>query len=388
MASKPNILFVSHDANRAGAQLFLLNIMKDFKAAGYGVQLLCLLKWGPLLSDFESVCEVKESPKKSKKKSKLLSKIIKIDSKKGFSSFIKETYGSRKIDFIYANTIATACSATQIKDVLQVPLISHIHELQFSLDLYAGKSEKENLLKSSDGIIACSQAVKDNLVEGDSTLASKTTVIHSFVDNESVLELFKNSVPKAIKEEFNLPQDAFLAGACGNAEWRKGLDVFINLVNAIKQNNSNQKIHFVWIGLKPEGKYYEQIMYDVRKMNIADYVTFISPTPKAVEIINALDVFVVSSREDPFPLVMLEAALCQKPILGFKNTGGCSEFVKDEAGILAEYLDVNGMAKNLLYLANNKEIREAKGKSGHNSILTNYSFEHSVEKLKQYLDKF
>ncbi|WP_341225626.1 glycosyltransferase family 4 protein [uncultured Arcticibacterium sp.] len=388
MASKPNILFVSHDANRAGAQLFLLNIMKDFKAAGYGVQLLFLLKWGPLLSEFEEVCEVKESPKQSKKKSKILSKLIKTDSKKDFKEFIKEGYSSEKIDFIYANTIATACSATQIKEVLQVPLISHIHELQFSLDLYAGKSEKENLLKSSDGIIACSQAVKDNLVEGDSRLAAKTTVIHSFVDNESVLKLFKNAVPKSIKEEFKLPQDAFLAGACGNAEWRKGLDIFISLVNAIKQKNPSKKIHFVWIGLKPEGKYYEQIMYDVRKMGIADYVTFISPTPKAVEIINALDVFVVSSREDPFPLVMLEAALCQKPILGFKNTGGCSEFVKDEAGILAEYLDVDGMAKNLLYLSDHKDIGETKGKNGHNSILKNYSFEHSVEKLKTYLANF
>lgn len=388
MASKPNILFVSHDANRAGAQLFLLNIMKDFKAAGYGIQLLCLLKWGPLLSEFEEVCEVKESPKQSKKKSKILSKIIKADAKKDFKGFIDETYGSKKIDFIYANTIATACSATQIKEVLSVPLISHIHELQFSLDLYARKSEKENLLKSSDGIIACSQAVKDNLVEGDPSLASKTTVIHSFVDNESVLKLYKNSIAESIKEEFKLPKDAILAGACGNAEWRKGLDIFISLVNAIKQKETKQKIHFVWIGLKAEGTYYEQIMYDVRKMGISEYVTFINPTPKAVEIINALDVFVVSSREDPFPLVMLEAALCKKPILGFKNTGGCSEFVKDEAGILAAYLDVEGMAENLLYLADNKEIREAKGQNGHNSILTNYSFEHSVEKLKVYLEKF
>lgn len=388
MASKPNILFVSHDANRAGAQLFLLNIMKDFKAAGYGVQLLCLLKWGPLLQEFEEVCEVKESPKKAKKRSRILSKIVKSDVQKDFSNFIEENYGSRKIDFIYANTIATACSASQIKTALNVPLISHIHELQFSLDLYAGTADKETFLKSSDGIIACSQAVKDNLVENDASLASKTTVIHSFVDNDSVLKLFKNSVPKSIKEEFNLPQDAFLTGACGNAEWRKGLDIFISLVNSIKQKNPSQKIHFVWIGLKAEGKYYEQIMYDVRKMGISDYVTFISPTPKAVEIINALDVFVVSSREDPFPLVMLEAALCQKPILGFKNTGGCLEFVKDEAGILAEYLDVDGMAKNLLYLSEHKDIAETKGKNGHNSILKNYSFEHSVEKLKVYLANF
>ena len=74
--------------------------------------------------------------------------------------------------------------------------------------------------------------------------------------------------------------------------------------------------------MKPEGSYYEQIMYDIRKMELTEFVTFIKPTSKAIDIIDLLDVFVVSSREDPFTLVMLEAAFCQKPILGFKNTGG------------------------------------------------------------------
>jgi glycosyltransferase involved in cell wall biosynthesis len=384
-SSKKNILFVSHDANRAGAQLFLLNIMKDFKAKGFGIHLLCLNKWGPLLANFEDLCEVLELPPKSSRKEMVLSKIFKSG---GPKYFIKDSYSKKGIDLIYANTIATASAAFGIKEALDVPLIAHIHELSFSLSLYASKADKNNFLSSADGIIACSEAVRDNLVNGDPSLSEKTEVIHSFVDNERVLKLHEVSDKAEIKKEFGLPEKTLLAGACGNAEWRKGLDVFINLVNTVSRKALANPVHFVWIGLQPEGEYYDQIMYDVAKMGIEAYLTFIPPTPKAVEIINALDFFIVSSREDPFPLVMLEAALCQKPILGFKNTGGCSEFVKDEAGILANYLDTEGMAENLITLADNKALRRQKGLNGYNSILKTYSFEHSVEKLEVYLDKF
>lgn len=383
--SEQNILFLSHDANRAGAQLFLLNVMQDFKVSGYGVHLLCLHKWGSLIPDFEKLCAVHEIPKAYTTSANILSKL---SGKSGLARFIKKTFGSKKINLIYANTVATSCSATKIKSILGVPLISHIHELQFSLNLYSKEKDKDSLLKNSDGIIACSQAVKENLVENNGTQDKKVEVIHSFVDNQQVLKIFHESDPEAIKKEFGLPEKAFFVGACGNAEWRKGLDVFVALINDFKHKPLAKKVHFVWIGLKPDGEYYEQIMYDVRKMKISEYVTFISPTSKAVEIINALDFFVVSSREDPFPLVMLEAALCQKPILGFKNTGGCSEFVKDEAGLLADYLDVDGLAQNLVTLISNEDLRKQKGLAGQQSIIDNYNFEHSVTKLKKYLSGF
>ena len=41
---------------------------------------------------------------------------------------------------------------------------------------------------------------------------------------------------------------------------------------------------------------------------------------------------------------MLEAALCEKPVLAFKNTGGGDEFIEQDAGWQAPYLDVEQMA--------------------------------------------
>ncbi|MGR3809810.1 glycosyltransferase family 4 protein [Jiulongibacter sp. NS-SX5] len=381
--SQPNILFISHDANRAGAQLFLLNIMKDFKERGYEMELLCLTKWGPLLPEFEKLCPVNSIPESNQGR---MSKIFGSNPDDAVKSFIRARYLRLGFDFIYANTIASANLAIAAKKALRIPLISHIHELQFSLDMYARPEDKTEFLELSDGVIACSQAVGDNLIEHNAVNNSKVKVIHSFVDNDDVLQRVQNSNSADILKEFNIPSNKYLVGACGNAEWRKGLDIFINIAQEASMELND--VHFVWIGTKKEGEYYDQIMYDVRKMGIGDNLTFISPTPKAVEIINSLDTFLVSSREDPFPLVMLEAALCEKPILGFHNSGGCSEFVKDEAGLLANYMHVGGVVKNLKTFIQQPQIAKSKGENGKKQVLDLYNFTQSSEKLRNYLEQF
>jgi glycosyltransferase involved in cell wall biosynthesis len=104
-----------------------------------------------------------------------------------------------------------------------------------------------------------------------------------------------------------------------------------------------------------------------------------------VEIINASDVFLVSSREDPFPLVVLEAALSEKPILGFKNTGGADEFIDETCGSKVDYLDVAQMSSEILKLDSEKITRL--GLNAKNKVLSNYGFNISIKKIEGILNE-
>ena len=55
MKNIKKILFVSHDVNRAGAQLFILSIMKYFKQKDIEIVLLAINDWGTLKDEF---CEL------------------------------------------------------------------------------------------------------------------------------------------------------------------------------------------------------------------------------------------------------------------------------------------------------------------------------------------
>jgi len=380
------ILFISHDANRAGAQLFLLSVMKYLKQKGIEMQLL-LLGGGVLENDFSEICpnnfwQSANSQQKGLKKA--ISKLVKSQNETNATQQLLESLKKANFDYIYANTIASAHVLHKLTEFVNAPLFAHIHELEFSIRLYSQKNDRDFLFKYATKIIACSKAVAENIIENHGVSEQKIEVIHSFVDNESILNRIETTDKQTIKKKYNLPETGFLIGGCGNAEWRKGIDVFLQVINQI-MNTSNENCHFVWIGVKKEGEYYEQILFDIAKMGNGDKITFIEQTPDAIELINCLDIFTIVSREDPFPLVMLEAALAQKTMIGFDKTGGCSEFIEEDAGIIVPYLNTFSMASSITKLLLNQSFAKQLGQKAKDKVLNKYSFENSVLKIEALL---
>jgi glycosyltransferase involved in cell wall biosynthesis len=379
--SQSNILFVSHDANRAGAQLFLLNLMLFLKERGYNLSILILTEYGSLLQDFEKEFNVYYYHKSTiGKKSSFLSKFIKREVK---NDVFQEIKNKNKVELVYLNTIASAWAINIIKEYFKVPVISHIHELGHSLELYANETDRTSLIEKSSKIIACSDAVGKNLFENFGATKNKLVTIHSFIKNEDVKNKLIDINTDKIKEQFNIPKDKFLVGACGNAEWRKGTDVFLSVANSCIKKDNN--IVFIWIGMKNDGKYSYQIKFDIELMGIKENVILIEQTPYSIELIKSLDVFFVSSREDPFPLVMLEAAICKKAIIGFDNTGGCSEFLDNGIGKIIPYLDVEAASNIIFELKNNPPILEELGNNAHNSVISIYDFKDSCSRIENII---
>jgi glycosyltransferase involved in cell wall biosynthesis len=71
-------------------------------------------------------------------------------------------------------------------------------------------------------------------------------------------------------------------------------------------------------------------------------------------------VFVLTSREDPFPLACLEAAVLGKPVLCF-DAGGMSEFLEPDERLVMPYLDVEAMSARLMELLGSESERLALG---------------------------
>jgi glycosyltransferase involved in cell wall biosynthesis len=375
---KPTILFISHDANRAGAQLFLLNVMRYFKADGFGVKLLLVNSWGLLIKEFQEEFEVYNYTKKPEIHGDKFTRLLKKQQK--WVDVISHLAESNEIDLVYANTIASACILDEIKQKINKPVISHIHELSYSLNHYSSREDLIKLDTNSEVIIACSKAVGENLEKNYLIDAAKLTVVHSFVNNLLVLDISENSDPAEIKEAFGIPEDKFIVTSCGNADWRKGLDIFTLIAKQVLKNDP--EVHFVWVGAKNEGELFDHVSFDADKMGISSDISLIPPTDKSIEIMNASDVFLVSSREDPFPLVMLEASLCGKPIVGFENTGGAAEFIEDDAGLLAPYLDIEKISSQILAIKNSLGDRALMGENARKKVQNIYNFEVSMNKIK------
>ena len=80
------------------------------------------------------------------------------------------------------------------------------------------------------------------------------------------------------------------------------------------------------------------------------------------------DVSVSLSREDPFPLVVLEAASMGKPTVCFDRAGGAKEFVEEDCGYVVPYLDIQAMSSKVVDLLKSVELRQRLGRNALNKV--------------------
>ena len=78
-------------------------------------------------------------------------------------------------------------------------------------------------------------------------------------------------------------------------------------------------MHFVWIGGVSDGPVWGKLMHDAARAGVADCVHFLGVHKDPFQLFAALDIFLLTSRKDPFPLVMLENATAGKPIVCFQG---------------------------------------------------------------------
>jgi len=114
---------------------------------------------------------------------------------------------------------------------------------------------------------------------------------------------------------------------CGTASKRKGSDIFFQTAKRLPQFN------FLWIG--PWNKKEAPgniILDDYEKSRLTNfYVTHETSNP--YPYFRLSDIFVLTSREDPNPLVVMEALFLAKVCIGFSGTGGSKDLL-NRFGIL------------------------------------------------------
>ena len=83
-------------------------------------------------------------------------------------------------------------------------------------------------------------------------------------------------------------------------DYRKGIDLFLFLLPELKNCIMGKKIEWVWVG--DRSKFYQKLL----PSNCCN-VKFIDQHNNPWEFLKDIDLFFNFSREDPFPLTLLES---------------------------------------------------------------------------------
>jgi glycosyltransferase involved in cell wall biosynthesis len=344
------ILFISHEASQTGAPKVLLYFMQWLKkhhCDKYDIGILHL-RGGSLEDKFNELAEYvyKLEPTTGNQFLKILNKLSKATIKpRDYRQKVINEIADQDFDLVYGNTALSLGIATDIKKQShQKPkLIAHVHELNTILKLLL---PNRTILKDVDRIIAVSELVKNNLIMNWDVEESKIDVVYEF------------SEVKGRNEKKIDSQKEFIVGASGFVHWRKGHDIFIQVARYIDFHFPDLKIKFQWIG-KINNKEETIVNEDLRKLDLEDKVEFLGLRDDPIEYFKMFDVFLMTSREDPFPLVCIEVGMLGKPIVCFDQATGIQEVLSNGGGKIVPYLNIENMAKEIVnYYKNKKELKK------------------------------
>lgn len=199
--------------------------------------------------------------------------------------------------------------------------------------------------KNYNVIIAQCHDMKADLINNFKLPAEKIKVINNPINTNFIdLELKK-------KVEVSLPKNKINLVACGRLTYQKGFD---NLVQAFAQLKYKDKYHLTILGqgnTKDPDNQEVLLRSLIETHNLKKCVSLVGFQNNIYAWLSQADFFILSSRYEGFPNVLLEALYCGTPALANDCPGGISEIINTANGLLFSF-DQNSFEERLINITN------------------------------------
>ncbi|MCL2432434.1 glycosyltransferase family 4 protein [Candidatus Bathycorpusculum sp.] len=220
--------------------------------------------------------------------------------------------------------------------------------------------------------LAISHCIKREIVK-NYNVDSQKVLVYSY----KISDIFNPAVPDdGLKKSLNQSGPVVLT-ICRISP-QKGLQYLVDASQAVTAAIPNVK--FILQAYQVEQKYKNELVDLIDKNGMNNYFKIIEDRFLYEEVphrIVASDIFVLPSISEGFPVVLLEAMACGKPIVATK-VGGIPEILKDGCnGLLVEPRDAKELASAIIKLLTNQDILKKLSKGAIQSIsnLPNPEFE-------------
>ena len=146
------------------------------------------------------------------------------------------------------------------------------------------------------------------------------------VDPNNLFLLHNISEPtRLLRHQLPLPSEPNLFVGCGLVGEKKGVDRFLEIANRVVSQGLAAK--FVWIGPFGEGQFSQAaIAQEIARRGLEKNVSFTGAMSDPTEMIAKASAFLLTSRDDPMPKVLMEALALGKLCIAF-GVGGVPELL-------------------------------------------------------------
>ena len=346
------ILLISHEASRSGAPRVALLAARALSGQGHHVEVLTRTD-GPLRAEFAAAVptslEVFGRVRRRLWRTRGLSVLAWLVD----TLLALATIARRRPDLVYVNSTAAAVYLRPAR-LLRRRAVLHVHESGLLVAEFLARARISPRLPGVD-LIACSASVHTALCALSGRPAGLVTLLASVPDEEQVRALGAQPPDRPYRP------GELVVGCCGSVEHRKGADLWVEVARQVHEALPGQTIRFVWIG---------DLAAPVPGALDAR-AEFLGPSSNPYAHMRRFDIATLPSRDDPFPLVVLESMALGTPVVAF-DVGAVALQVGD-AGVVVPPGDVTAFADAVARLLVDADERVRLGAAARARVDRQYS---------------
>lgn len=366
MSERLKILFVRTSMTYGGADRITLNILKDFDRNLYKCDLALVKKTGQYLNEIPSDVRVFD-----------------LKAINSFFSFfsIKDLLNKSDYDVVYST-----CGGTNASTVVAAKLSGKQLKVVVSernVMLPPGKNKVKQFLQHSfkkltypkaDFVTVVSKALEQEVLQETNTKPQKIKVLYNPVINNDLLQQKEEVLNNVV---FNSEKPVILA--VGRFVYQKDYPTLFKAFQKVIQEVPAQ------LFILGTGPLEEELKKLVITMGLYENITFGGFDKNPFKYMKNCSVFVLSSKHEGMPGVLIQAMACGAPSVATDCPTGPSEVIENGInGFLVPVEDDKKMAEKILDLLGNEELRK---KFSENSIqkLVPFHYKYAINSYFEFL---
>jgi glycosyltransferase involved in cell wall biosynthesis len=273
-------------------------------------------------------------------------------------------------DLVHANSIRAGLVVTAATVGLNTPIVWHVHDALPSHPFSPAIRVVAALSRRTSSIVV-SHSTGRVLARGPSSriISAKMEILHNAV------ELKSN--PSTAQERAQLRStlgvgDRFLIGCVGQICQRKGQVALVEVFAETLKSRPEMVLIIIGSALFPGDKPYEERLGQrISELGITNSVRLLGHRNDVPLLLEAMDILVLPSVHDPFPMVVLESMAAGLPIVAY-SVDGVPELLTDEkTGWLVPPGDRVGMARAILRAERDPGQRRQLAQAAHHAVEKN-----------------
>ena len=234
-----------------------------------------------------------------------------------------------------------------------------------------------------DRVIAASKATGRFQRTYNLVRPSRIEIVHNFVDHRRFVDI-PTKTGCDVRSAFGVDDACLMIGIVGDVIPRKGL---IHLVGGLKRITSViPKVRLLVVGNGPSS-YMRKVKSKADRLGVSSCILWAGHRTDIPEILRSLDLFVLPSLRESFPIAVLEAMAAGLPVVATSVAGLPECVVPDETGYLVPPANHRALSKAIIALLKDKDLRGRFGESGRKRVLKDFSIERQLPKIESSLSR-